>query len=113
MDRIHPLACKMYTSSKNAKIKERIGEQQQTLSTMIEILGAYNKSKQNDELISSLKDLKTEFDKIKVDYTYVAPKTDAKNKVTTLQHDISVEISDDVMSAINTKVNNLRESVIK
>jgi len=106
-------ACKMSTASKNVKIKERIGEQQQTLTTMIEILEEYNKSKQNDELIASLKDLKTEFDKIKVDYTYVAPKTDAKNKVTTLQHDISVEISDDVMSAINTKVNNLRESVIK
>ena len=106
-------ACKMSTASKNAKIKERIGEQQQTLATMIEILEEYNKSKQNDELITSLKDLKTEFDKIKVDYTYVAPKTDTKNKVTTLQHDISVEISDDVMSAINTKVNNLRESVIK
>jgi hypothetical protein len=106
-------ACKMSTASKNVKIKERIGEQQQTLTTMIEILEEYNKSKQNDELITSLKDLKTEFDKIKVNYTYVAPKTDAKNKVTTLQHDISVEISDDVMSAINTKVNNLRESVIK
>jgi hypothetical protein len=106
-------ACKMSTASKSFKIKERIGEQQQTLTTMIEILEEYNKSKQNDELITSLKDLKTEFDKIKVNYTYVAPKTDAKNKVTTLQHDISVEISDDVMFAINAKVNNLRESVIK
>ncbi len=106
-------ACKMYGTTKNSKIKERIGEQQQTLTTMIEILDEFNKSKQNDELISSLNDLKIEFDKIIIDYKYVAPKTDAKNKVTTLQHEIKVEISENVMSAISTKVNNLRESVIK
>jgi hypothetical protein len=106
-------ACKMSTQSDNPKIAERIGEQQQTLNTMIEILKEYNKSKQNDSLITSLTELKSEFDKIIVEYTYVAPKTDVKNKTTTLQNELKVNISKELLSSISKKINAIRESVIK
>jgi hypothetical protein len=106
-------ACKMSAQSNNPKITERIGEQQQTLNTMIEILEEYNKSKQNDALIASLTDLKTDFDKIVIEYTYVAPKTDAKNKTTTLQNELKVSISKELLSSISEKINTIRESVIK
>jgi hypothetical protein len=106
-------ACKMSTQSDNPKIAERIGEQQQTLNTMIEILKEYNKSKQNDSLITSLTELKSEFDKIIVEYTYVAPKTDVKNKTTTLQNELKVNISKELLSSISKKINAIRESLIK
>jgi hypothetical protein len=106
-------ACKMSAQSNNRKITERIGEQQQTLNTMIEILEEYNKSKQNDALIASLTDLKKDFDKIVMEYTYVAPKTDAKNKTTTLQNELKVSISKELLSSISEKINVIRESVIK
>jgi hypothetical protein len=106
-------ACKMSSQSKNPKIVQRIGEQQQTLKTMIEILEEYNKSKQNDSLIVNLKELDAEFDNIKVEYTYVEPKTDAKNKVTTLENELKVTISPDVLGKITTKINAIRDYVIK
>lgn len=106
-------ACKMSAQSNNSKIKERIGEQQQTLNTMIEILKEYNKSKQNDALITSLSDLKTDFDKIVIEYTYVAPKTDVKNKTTILQNELKVSISKELLTSISEKINAIRESVIK
>jgi hypothetical protein len=106
-------ACKMSAQSKNPKIVQRIGEQQQTLKTMIEILEEYNKSKQNDSLIVNLKELNSEFENIKVEYKYVEPKTDAKNKVTTLENELKVTISAEVLEKITAKINTIREYVIK
>lgn len=106
-------ACELNKIKQNDKIIDRIGEQQQTLNTIIEILKEYNKGGSNDELISDLKDLKFYFDRISIEYTYVAPITDAKKKTTTLQHDISVKINTDILNQITLKVNSIRQNIIK
>lgn len=106
-------ACELNKQKRSDKIVERIGEQQQTLNTIIEILKEYNKGGSNDELISDLNDLKFYFDKVSIDYQYAAPKTDAKNKTTTLQHNIVVKINTDILNQITMKVTDIRENIIQ
>lgn len=106
-------ACKLNGEKKNQKIIDRIGEQQQTLNTIIEILKEYNKSGSNDELLADFTELKTYFDQVVIDYQYVAPKTDAKNKKTTLQHNITIKIAPEVLVKIAAKVSEIRENIIK
>lgn len=106
-------ACELNKQKPNQKIIERIGEQQQTLNTIIEILTEYNKSGSNDDLISDLKDLKFYFDKVSIDYEFVEPKTDEKTKTTTLQHNISVKINTDILNQITMKVSSIRENIIQ
>lgn len=106
-------ACELNKMKGNNKIIERIGEQQQTLYTIIEILEEYNKGGSNDDLIKDMKDLRIYFDKVSVDYQFVEPKTDAKNKTTTLQHNISYKINTDVLNQITLKVETIRENILK
>lgn len=105
-------ACELNKQKPNQKIIERIGEQQQTLNTIIEILKEYNKGGSNDELISDLDDLKFYFDKVSIDYEFVEPKTDAKTKTTTLQHNITVKINTDILNQITMKVKSIRDNII-
>ena len=106
-------ACELNAKKSNAKIVERIGEQQQTLYTIIEILTEYNKAGSNDDLIADLKGLKVLFDQVVINYQFVAPKTDEKSKTTTLQHNITVKISPDVLKQITAKVKTIRENIIQ
>ncbi|MEN9999614.1 MAG: hypothetical protein RI922_2604 [Bacteroidota bacterium] len=106
-------ACQLNKTKSNQKIVSRIGEQQQTLNTIIEILEEYNKKGSNDNLIAELKDLQTSFDKVVIDYQYVAPKTDAKTKTTTLNHNITVKVDAVTLEQIALKVAQIRENIIK
>lgn len=105
-------ACELSKTSNNSKIIERIGEQQQTIATIIEILKEYNDKNQNDTLITDLTALKEDFDKIVIEYDFVKPKTDAKKKLTTLQHNTTVKVDAKVLADISAKVNSIRESII-
>ena len=105
-------ACEINKTSKNNKITERIAEQQQTLTTVIEILNEYNTENENDELIKDLTDLKVSFDQIKIDYNFVAPKTDQKNKITTIQHTTTVKVDDKILKEITEKIISIREKII-
>lgn len=105
-------ACELNKTKENQKIIERIGEQQQTLYTIIDILKEYNKSNTNNDLIQDLEDLRFFFDKVIIDYQFVEPKTDVKNKTTTLQHNISVRIDTDVLNQITLKVRSIRENIL-
>jgi hypothetical protein len=105
-------ACELNMEKPNAKIKDRIGEQKQTLYTIIEILKQYNKGGSNDELIEEMEDLRFYFDKVEIDYEFVEPKTDAKNKVTTLQHKIKIKMDTDILNQITLKVESIRDNII-
>lgn len=103
------LACQINREHSNQKIVERIAEQSETLNTIIELLAKYNKKGENDELLSDMKDLKVYFEKIQVTYSYIKPFTDAKKRVTTLRHEISVSIDSNTMNFINQKIEIIRE----
>lgn len=105
-------ACQLTKKTSNREFKIRIGEQKQTLLTIIEILKEYNKMGTNDELISQMTDLLVSFEEIKMDYTYAEPETNAAKKTTTLKHSISFEISEKTLNDISDKLTKIRTSII-
>lgn len=105
------LACEINRENSNPKIMERIGEQRETLMTIVEILEKYNKDGSNDELITDMKDLQTYFNKIIIEYDFVQPKTDAKKKITTLQHKTHVKMDSNLLNFINDKIRTIREKI--
>lgn len=107
------IACQLNSKKASKEIKQRIGEQKQSLNSIIELLGSYNKNGINDELITGLLDLKTSFDKIILNYQYSAPETDEAEKLTTFSHSLEVEFSDEVMTEITDKLTTIRNSIIK
>ena len=106
-------SCELTKSNKNQQIIERIGDQQATLNTIIEILALYNKNGVNDDILTSLEDLKTTFDLVTIEYMYVTPKTDAAKKTTTLQHTSKVKIETFVLNLISKKIAQIRSTIIE
>lgn len=106
-------SCELNSQKKSDKMIRRIGEQRETLETLIEMLKEYNKGKKNDALIAELSDLKLSFDKFEIDYQYEAPETDAKKKITTLTHRLTVKISPAVLTEVRTKITAIRNNIIK
>jgi len=107
------IACELDAKKDSDEIKRRIGEQKQSLNSIIDLLGTYNKSGANDDLIAGLEELKTSFDKIQFNYEYSAPETDEENKLTTFHHELEVEFGDDVMEEIVNKLREIRTNIIK
>lgn len=105
------LACNINKQQPNQKILERIAEQSQTLSTIIELLTDYNKNDAWTDLIKDMKDLKFYFDQINVTYHYHAPVTDAKRKLTTIKSKIEVNIDTNTMNFINQKIESIRAKI--
>lgn len=106
------LACEINRESPNKKIVQRIGEQQQTLSSIIEILDQYNKKNENDELIDDLKTLQTYFNQIEMVYLFNQPTTDNKKKITTLHHTTDVKVDSNTLNFITDQINRIREKII-
>lgn len=105
-------ACELNNKKRNEQIIERIGEQRQSLNTIIEILKEYNKMGANDDLITQMEDLMVSFEKVEMVYEFVEPDTDETKKITTLRHKISFNISNDVLLEIATKIGGIRNSII-
>lgn len=105
------LACEINKEVNNSKILDRIGEQKETLNSIVEILTTYNKGGKFDELISDMSDLQKYFEEIKIEYNFVQPKTDAKKKMTILQHKTSVEIETNTLNFIYQKVGTIRDKI--
>ncbi len=106
-------SCELNNKKTSGKMLRRIGEQKETLATLIDLLTEYNKGQQSDELIVGLKDLMTSFEKIDLKYEYEAPETDEKKRMTTLTHRLTVNISDTVLNEIRTKITSIRNNIIK
>lgn len=106
------LACEINKAKPDNKIIERIGEQKETLNTIIEILKNYNKKNSYDELITEMESLQGYFNQIEVTYDFAQPKTDAKKKLTTLQHNMVVKLDNNLLNFIYQKITSIRSSII-
>lgn len=105
-------ACVTYEDSKDQVLADRIGEQKTALKTLIELLTDYNVDEFYSNLIADLKDLKTDFDKIKFNYTFIEPVHDPKNFQTNIKSKSSVQIEDEVLSSIISKIKEIRNDLI-
>jgi hypothetical protein len=105
-------ASKLYKESNENKILMRIGEQKQSLETIIELLEKYNEDGGSDDIIADFKMLNESFQKIKVTYKYVEPVTDVENKVTTIKNKMVIDLNEELANEIIEKVSTIREKVI-
>jgi len=105
------LACEINKEANNSKILSRIGEQKETLNSIIDILSTYNKGGKFDDLIAEMKDLKSYFDNVEMNYEYVQPKTDAKKKLTVLRHKTTVEVETNTLNFIYQKIGSIRDKI--
>lgn len=105
-------ACSLNAQKKNERILERIGEQKQSLETLLFILEAYNTNGMNNALLADLNDLNTSFKEITLTYIYNEPTTKADKNLTVLNHSSSVNISDDLAKQITEKITAIRTKII-
>lgn len=101
-----------YETSKDQELANRIGEQKTGLKTIIDLLTDFNSDEYYSNLITDLKTLELDFDKIKFNYTYVAPIHDEKNHQTSIKSKSSVNIDNAVLSSIITKIKSIRNGLI-
>ena len=106
-------ATTLNSRAESEDIEQRIAQQKQSLESIIELLGQYNDDNTNDELLAQLKDLKTSFDKIVLDYVYEAPSTDAESKTMKLNHTYNIEFDDATAKEIAEKIATIRNGIIK
>lgn len=105
-------ACQLNALQSNPQIIERIGEQKQSLETLLSILSGYNTDNMNDALLNDLNEINDLFKEVQFSYTFREPVTDASNHITTLNHDSSVIMSDELVAAITEKISALRNNII-
>ena len=106
-------ATKLNAKKQNSDVEKRIGEQKQSLNSIIDILTEYNDNNQNDLLIAEMKDLKVSFDKIEMNYKYSAPETDKDKKVTTFTHSLEIILDKKILGEIESKIEAIRSNIIK
>ncbi len=101
-------------TSKNQNIIRRIGEQKYPLENMIKILSPYyNESEEYSKLIESLIDLAYDFDGIDVHYTYKKPEVFANKKLTVINSESHLVMSDEQLNMISEKISVIRKTIIE
>lgn len=106
------LASKLNELEPNAKIVGRIGEQKQSLETIINVLNEYNEEQKNDQLIKLFSALKKTYEEIEFHYEYAPSKTDAAKKTTTFNHSVDVIVKDETMKKISFQIEEIRDAII-
>ncbi len=100
--------------TKNIKLVQRVGENKGSLENLIKLLSPYySESEEVSKMVDELIDLAYDFDSIEVEYTYEEPTTYPENRLTQVHSQTKINISDDVLSIINTKIEKIRNDLIK
>lgn len=95
----------------NQEVINRIGEQKSTLNNLIKLLTPSYEKPEYTPFLDALIELAYDFDKVEVNYTYVAPTTDEAAKLTTVNSTTEVKINKDLIESISAKVIKIRASV--
>lgn len=105
---------KIVQEQENQEIMNRIGENKQPLENLIKILSPYyNQSDDFARLIDDLIDLAYDFDSITMGYEYAEPEIIPEEKLAIINSKTSVNISEEQLLSISTKIENIRNKIIK
>ena len=105
-------ATNLYEKSGNKDILTRIGEQKQSLETILEILNEYNKDGQNDDIIEMLDELADTYQGVQLNYVFKNSETDKERKITTINSEMEISFEEGVKEKIIELVNEIRSSII-
>jgi hypothetical protein len=106
-------ATALATTYESEKLKARIGEQKITIKNLINLLAPYSdKSEKIAGLTNSLNELKDLYANVDFSYTFVEPTTDEEAKKTVINSKSEVKMSEQQLTDITNKINEIRTSII-
>jgi hypothetical protein len=105
-------ATNLYAKSKDKRIFHRIGEQKQSLETILEILKEYNVDSVNDEILAQLGGLNELFQTVEISNEFVEPVTDESKKLTTIKNKSTMIMSAELEESIRAKVAEIRAAIV-
>jgi len=105
-------ATNLYAKSKDKRIFHRIGEQKQSLETILEILKEYNVDGVNDEILAQLGGLNELFQTVEISNEFVEPVTDESKKLTTIKNKSTMIMSAELEESIRAKVAEIRAAIV-
>lgn len=98
-------------AAKDAGLMARIGDQKNTLNSLVHLLESSDKEKAASALVAGLKELQTLFSSIDRTYSYQESVTDVAKKTTFINSKSTVAIPTDKLEAIKAKVSQIRNSI--
>lgn len=109
------LATQVVKSKKSDQLVERIAEQKMVLDQVMLILNAYKNEDFFSVIITNMNELKAEFDKVSIVYTYREPTTEEVNGRLMIVDNSSTEvkITDEQVVKITSVIENIRSKIIE
>ncbi|MCX8079763.1 MAG: hypothetical protein N3F09_00840 [Bacteroidia bacterium] len=105
------LSASSYKSKPSDELKRRIAEQKYALERIIRILEKNNNIEETKGLLADLNDLKKVYENVKFEYKFIEPKTDTVKKITYINSESIVSISDDTLGQIIAKISEIRNKI--
>ena len=97
----------------NEKLRQRVGEQKNSLSNLIGLVEQVNVDGSLDKVVSDLQELRTIFNKVEYSYEWVEPETLPDRNLTIIRSKSTVNISDEVLEEITEKITEIRNTIIQ
>jgi len=108
------LLTRLSIQTQNDALIKRVGENKQPLENLIKILSPYySESEEVGKLVDELIDLSYDYDAIKTEYAYVDPTTMPEQRLTIVHSKSNVVVTKDVLTLIDSKIEKIRNSLIK
>ncbi len=103
-------ACK---ETNHPQLVERLGDQKNALYSLIQMLDQYRTNSDYDDLVIELEDLYVIFENITYTYEFVPPVTDANAKLTTINSKHTVEVTEEDLNEIISKIESIRNEIVE
>jgi len=103
------------TKCNNESLLKRIGEQKYSMINLLKLLSQnkMNESSFHNDLLKELNELKSLFDKIKIEYKYDKHIILPNEKKTIVLSETKISISEEILNSLTIKTKNIRELIIK
>jgi len=99
-------------AAKDAGLMARVGDQKNTLNSLVALLESSDKDKAANSLLAGLKELQALFAKVDRGYSYQESVTDVASKTTFINSKSTVDIPAAQLEAIKAKVSTIRNSIL-
>lgn len=99
-------------AAKDAGLMARVGDQKNSLSSLVDLLESSDKDRSATALVAGLKELQALFDKIDRSYTFQESVTDVAAKTTFINSKSTVDIPAEQLEAIKAKISTIRNSIL-
>jgi hypothetical protein len=94
-------------------VMKRVAEQKLALNNLLEMLVLHLSEPGVEDVRNKLSELEELYQGVQINYTFVKPVTDAKNKITTIKSKSEPVISEEAFKAIATKIIALRNQIVE